>query len=314
MESRSISLGRCDYAWYEIPARRKPKLLLLHGMMVESHSFNGLIEHLRGDFHLLLLDLKGHGKSGNGESYDEDYRPPVIAEELHSFYEQVISEPFFLLGYSLGGQYAIQYAGSHPETLRGLILLDSAPEISLKSALKILFSVMTTPNLFRGPEDVRRFYDKKSPGFGDYMLEHAMVQDKYGYYSPRYDKKNLAPRDSRKTGERSWGLWQAAKKITAPTLILRAGQSSIIDDEMEVKLREHIAKLDVVRMEGMGHHLGMTHPADVAQEISNFRKGLARYSPRTNDPPLVASNKLWGQRHSQHRLVFPRPFAAVEPP
>jgi len=270
MESKTIRLGRCDYAWYEIPARRKPKLLLLHGMMVESHSFNGLIEHLRGNFHLLLLDLKGHGQSGNGESYDEDYRPAVIADELHSFYQQVIGEPCLLLGYSLGGQYAIQYAGSYPDTLRGLILLDSAPEISLKSALKIIFSVMTTPNLFRGPEDVRRFYDKKSPGFGDYMLEYAMVQDKYGYYSPRYDKRNLAPRDSRKTGERSWELWQATKKITAPTLILRAEQSSIIDDDMQQRLQENIAKASAVLMEGMGHHLGMTHPEAVAAEVKKY--------------------------------------------
>jgi len=270
MDCQFIRVGKTDYAWYEIPARRKPKLLLLHGMMVESHSFNGLIEQLRGSFHLYLLDLKGHGKSSNGESYDADYRPEVIAAELHTFGQQVIGEPFYLLGYSLGGQYAIQYAGSHPDALRGLILLDSAPEISLKSALKILFSVMTTPNLFRGPEDVRRFYDKKSPGFGDYMVEHAMVQDKYGYYSPRYDKKNLAPRDSRKTGERSWGLWQAARQITAPTLILRAGQSSIIDDEMQQKLQTHIANAMVVLMEGMGHHLGMTHPEAVAAEVKHF--------------------------------------------
>lgn len=267
MDCKFIRINRCDYAYYEIPARRKPKLLLLHGMMVESHSFSGLIEHLRGDFHLVLLDLKGHGKSSNGESYEDDYRPAIIAEELHAFYEQVIGEPFYLLGYSLGGQYAIKYAGTYPDTLRGLALLDSAPDLSVKTALKILFSVMTTPSLFRGADEVRRFYDKKWAGFGDYMVEYGMVEDKYGYFSPRYDKRNIAPRDSRKTGERSWELWQATRRITAPTLILRAGHSSIIDDDIAARIQENMPQAEFVTMEGMGHHLGMSHPQEVAAEL-----------------------------------------------
>jgi len=71
MDSKTIQLGNSHYAYYEIANPGKPKMLMLHGMMVESHCFEKLAEHLKAHYHLFLLDLKGHGKSDNGKSYDE---------------------------------------------------------------------------------------------------------------------------------------------------------------------------------------------------------------------------------------------------
>lgn len=269
MDCKQIQLGSTTYAFYELPKRGKPKMLLLHGMMVESHCFEPLIEHLKEHFHLYLLDLKGHGKTGNGESY-EDYRNEVITEELLAFHRAVIKEPSYLLGYSLGGQYTIKFAGTHSAVLRGAILIDSAPDLSIRGALKIMLLVMTTPGLFRGAENVRQFYDKKSPGFGDYMLEHCMQQDKYGYYSPRYDRANIVPKNSRQSGERAWELWQATKHIEVPVLVLRAEDSFIIDDGIQQRMEENIKQVQVVLMKKMGHNLALTHPQAVAEQILNF--------------------------------------------
>lgn len=273
MDSKSIQIGNTAYAYYEIPNPGKPKLLLLHGMIVESHCFEKMAGFLREHFHLVLLDLKGHGKSGDGRSYDEDYTNEAITRDLLAFSEAVIGEPFHLLGYSLGGQYALKFAGTHPDKILRLIIIDSAPAVSGKGIFAILYALMTTPRRFKDEAHLRRHYDRRIPGLGDYILAYCARRDAAGHLILRYDKKRFAPDTMAKGIARARDIWQASTHITAPTLILRAGQSLIISDKFERMMKANIAKAEVVRMPGMGHNLVFTHPRDVAEQILAFLKG-----------------------------------------
>ena len=271
MEIKKIKLGQTEYAYYELPNRGKPKLLLLHGMMVESHCFSLLAPLLQRDFHVLLLDLKGHGQSGRGQSYDTDYTNDAIVADMHSFWEQVIGEPFVIAGYSLGGQYLMKFAGTYPSLVKAAIIIDSAPALSFKGVLKILWLLLTTPKVFKNAEHVRRFYDKKSAaGFGDYMLKYCVAQDAQGRYSVAYDKKNLSPNTVAKGKVRTADLWDALAKITAPTIILRAGDSFVISDKIEARMVVSIADCEVRHFPGLGHNLVFSNPQDVAEAMLDF--------------------------------------------
>lgn len=270
MESKTIRLGNSQYAYYEIPNPGKAKMLLLHGMIVESHCFEKLITYLKDDYHLLLLDLKGHGKSENGKSYDADYTNDVIANDLLAFYQAVIQEPCYLLGYSLGGQYAMKFAGAAPDKVKGLVIVDSAPALCLKATLTLLFTLMFTPKFFNSKELACRFYDHRTPGFGQYVVDYCLTQDTQGRYVLRYDKKNFAPDTMAKGAARTKDLWDACTKITAPTLLLRCEKSFVFSTKLERKMRQSIAKIEVVLMKDRGHLIGFTHPQELAEQIRKF--------------------------------------------
>lgn len=277
MESKKIKIGNIEYAYYELPNPGKPKMLLLHGMLVESHCFAKLAPLLQADYHLVLLDLKGHGKSGRGQSYDSDYTNDAIASDLHAFHQQVIGEPCYMGGYSLGGQYTMKFAGTYPELLKGVFIIDSAPALSLKGIFKILWLLFTTPKVFKNAEHVRSFYDKKSAkGFGDYMLQYCVTADADGRYTVTYDKKNLSPDTGAKAKVRTADLWEATKRISAPTLILRAGDSFVLNDKIQAQMQANIKNCEVKFFPGLGHNLVFSNPEDVTAAIKDF---IARRNP-----------------------------------
>lgn len=270
MDHHTILLGNSSYAYYEIPNPGKPKMLLLHGMMVDSHCFDKIAEYLKPHYHLFMLDLKGHGKSANGKSYDEGYSNEVIAADLLTFQQQVIREPFHMVGYSLGGQYTLKFAGAHPELVRSVTLIDSAPTLSTKGIFLILYALLTVPKFFKNKEHVLNYYNRKLPGLGDYMLAYCVIEGQNGRYSLRYDKKNLSPNTLGKAGIRTKDLWESSKKIKAPVLVLRAEKSAIIDNKIERTMKANMPHAHIVLMKNMGHELVFSHPQAVFEQIHNF--------------------------------------------
>jgi len=268
MECKTVQIGATTYNYYEIPNPGKPKMLMLHGMMVESHCFEQVAEHLKKDFHLVLLDLKGHGKSSDGKSYDESYTNEAICADLKAIHALIIGEPCCMVGYSLGGQYTLCLAGKAPELLKRVVLIDSAPEVTLKCILALLWARMKTPKFFKNADHVLKFYSGRIPGA--YMLKYCMRESGDGRYAIRYDKKNLAPDTLAKNKVRIQDIWAAAGKLKAPTLVLRAGASFVLDDKLENRLKESNPLIQVQRMEGMEHNLVFSHPREVAETISAF--------------------------------------------
>jgi alpha-beta hydrolase superfamily lysophospholipase len=99
-------------------------LINLHGLGDHSGLYPTLVEHFvaRG-FSVHAPDLRGNGRSPGQRAYVRGWE--VFREDLRRFVEVVRGEepgvPLFLLGNSLGGLIALEYALHHPEGLRGVI-------------------------------------------------------------------------------------------------------------------------------------------------------------------------------------------------
>ena len=96
-----------------------PPLVLLHGWAMHSGIFGPLIERLRGDFTLHLVDLPGHG-------FNRDSALPL---ELEAAAAAVAARtpPAPWLGWSLGGLVALHAAQTRPAAVRGLVMLCASP-------------------------------------------------------------------------------------------------------------------------------------------------------------------------------------------
>ena len=95
--------------------RIAPKLLLLHGWMDMSASFQFLVDALRGDWSVLAPDWRGFGESAWSSGY-------LFAEylgDLEALLDRYApGEPANLVGHSLGGNVACIYAGARPDRVR----------------------------------------------------------------------------------------------------------------------------------------------------------------------------------------------------
>lgn len=100
-----------------------PQLLLLHGWMDVSASFQFVVDVLRGRWHVLAPDFRGFGLSDNGPG--DCYWFPDYLADLDAIVDAVSAEtPVSLVGHSMGGNVAMLYAGVRPQRVRALVNLE----------------------------------------------------------------------------------------------------------------------------------------------------------------------------------------------
>lgn len=114
-----------------VQAGRGPVLLLIHGMAGNAENWRGVIEPLARAHTVIAPDLPGHGTSEPGGG---DYSLGALASALRDLLVALGHERATLVGHSLGGGIAMQFAYQFPEMVERLVLVSSGglgPEVSL---------------------------------------------------------------------------------------------------------------------------------------------------------------------------------------
>ena len=101
-----------------------PPLALLHGWAMHSGLFAPLLPQLVERYRVHLVDLPGHGRSAGLTPYTLEAIAAAVARAVE---RQASGQPLLLLGWSLGGAVALQWAASAPGRVRGLLLTATAP-------------------------------------------------------------------------------------------------------------------------------------------------------------------------------------------
>lgn len=95
-------------------------MVLLHGVQDFALSLDGLARAFAGDFHVQSYDLRGHGDSDKPGVYTIAHH----VADLHAVTQQLDERRPVLVGHSLGGQIATQYAGIFEEVPACVISVD----------------------------------------------------------------------------------------------------------------------------------------------------------------------------------------------
>ncbi len=107
-----------------------PVLLLVHGIAVSSENWQPVIEPLGRTYTVIAPDLPGHGASQPGGG---DYSLGTLAAGLRDLLLTLGHNRATLVGHSLGGGIAMQFAYQFPEMVERLVLVSSGglgPEVS----------------------------------------------------------------------------------------------------------------------------------------------------------------------------------------
>ncbi len=113
-----------------VQAGSGPVLLLIHGMAGNLGNWRPVIEPLARRYTVVAPDLPGHGDSAPGGG---DYSLGSLATALRDLLVVLGHDRATLVGHSLGGGIAMQFAYQFPEATERLVLVSSGglgPEVS----------------------------------------------------------------------------------------------------------------------------------------------------------------------------------------
>lgn len=141
---------------------RGKDLIMLHGWKQDVSTFWPVVDLLKDNFTLWLIDLPGFGRSENPKKV---FGVSDYAEVVKQFIVKFEIKKPVVLGHSLGGRIAIKLAAKYPTLLGKLILENSAGLRPKKDLPKFIFYVLAkvfkylVPNIFNLKRNLRsKFY------------------------------------------------------------------------------------------------------------------------------------------------------------
>src|SRR5206468_4045008 len=153
--------------------RDAPAVVLLHGITGHARTWDDEARALAARYRVLALDQRGHGDSDPAP--DGDYTVTTMAADLAAFADALRLRHFSVVGLSMGGRVAIAFAGSQPERVERLIVVDIGPDIAPGGRLRVGAMMAQTPERFDDLETAIAWARTANPRYTDTMLRHRVV-------------------------------------------------------------------------------------------------------------------------------------------
>lgn len=131
------------YALTSSPSSTKPPLLLLHGFPQNLLIWHHITPHLIPLYTLILLDLRGYGKSSKppgGEENPKEYSKSTMATDCVTVMTKLGHEKFYICAHDRGARVAHKLCTQYPERVMKAILLDIAPPLAMYPQTDMAFA------------------------------------------------------------------------------------------------------------------------------------------------------------------------------
>lgn len=99
-----------------------PAVILLHGFPEDWYAYHRVMPRLAKQFTVVAVDLRGIGGSGATAG---GYDAANMAEDVHQLAEHLHLEHVYVVGHDIGGMVAYAFVRRYPETIRGVMMLDT---------------------------------------------------------------------------------------------------------------------------------------------------------------------------------------------
>lgn len=99
-------------------------LIILHGLFGSLDNWMTLSKQFGEQFEVFIVDARNHGFSPHADEFNYE----VMADDLYEFIIQHNLKKPTILGHSMGGKTAMQFAMNYPNMLSKLIVADIAPK------------------------------------------------------------------------------------------------------------------------------------------------------------------------------------------
>ena len=226
-------------------------IIALHAHWMEAQTFMPLADLLKQEWRVIALDQRGHGYSDHARSYTRD----DYLRDLAALYDHLGIRRAILLGNSLGGVNAYQFASRHPDRVRALIIEDIG--VIVKDEISFVLKWAGTFETRRQLEEV------VGPRFLPY-LKDSFRQGTNGW------RLAFNPREMVESQRCLWGdYWNDWLGSACPALLIR-GEESRVTSPAHLEEMAALRPNTIFRQLPGGHVVHFDSPETFAHTMRSF--------------------------------------------
>ncbi len=243
-------------------------LIVLHGLFGSLTNWRSLSKVLAERYLIVAVDQRNHGSSPHSDTFNyavmaEDLRELMTAQELSTAY---------LLGHSMGGKTAMQFAITYPDLVDALIVVDIAPKAYPPGHAAILDALNALEVSNYGS---RAQLDRAlAPDIEDATERQFLLTNVTRNANGQFEWKINLDAISSNYDEIIAGL-DPAGRFEKPTLFVRGERSEYIQPDDEDLITTMFPQARIVTVPGAGHWVHAEAPAAMAQIVVEFLEGMS---------------------------------------
>jgi non-heme chloroperoxidase len=234
-------------------------IVFIHGFISTSRWWQPSLEHLVADkFHCYAVDLRA---AGGSEQVESGHNLAQYAEDLQELVEKLNLSNFTLVGHSMGGGIALQYALKYQEKLKALLLASPLAPGGTTLAPEITEWV----NAQQGqPEGIRMLTAGAFATLPEESYFNLLVEDGLKWGKPIYLGTMLDMSQVNITSQLAG--------IKIPTLVTWGDKDTVIPFQGIVDIFTHLPGCNLEIWHGVGHSGPIERPERFISLLSQFIK------------------------------------------
>lgn len=241
-------------------------LLILHGFLGMGDNWKTLgSQYAEHGLQAHLIDQRNHGKSFYSSTFDYD----ALADDIKNYIEEKTLEPVIILGHSMGGKTAMQFACSYPELTKKLLVADIAPKYYPPHHQDIIAALNQLDlNEIHSRSKADKALENYIPDFGtrQFLLKNLYWVEK-GKLGFRFNLEVLSDK-MEEVGE-NIGV---SDQYDGPTLFLRGEKSEYVSNHDLAEIKRHFPMATLETVDGAGHWLHAENPQQFFEKSLKFIK------------------------------------------
>ncbi|MFW9849371.1 MAG: alpha/beta fold hydrolase [Candidatus Thorarchaeota archaeon] len=233
-----------------------PKLILIHGLFVNSDCWRYQLSEFEKDYHILRFDLHGHGRSIKpGKRYTVRNYVTDMSRLLNylEWYDALT-----IIGHSLGGMVALVYALENPGSVNNLVIASSYCFVSNEAVTDVMGRVNSNP------------IEKFSMGIGKRGL------NPYDEDTAKWIAKQVSDHISQKdamlatAASAGFNICQNLRGLEVPTLLIVGEKDIATPVWASEMLHEWLPNSTLVIVKDAAHLVLIDHSEEFNQNVRNF--------------------------------------------
>jgi len=247
----------------------KPQMLCIHGSAAHAHWYDFVAPGLTNDYHVLALDLRGHGDSEWDRSPQPAYNYDRYAADIDELTEKLDLRDFVLVGHSMGGLVSIVYAATYPGRAKAFIMIDSSVNLppdrvaAMNAVGSREGSSYADKDEFVAKFKVRPAGSSAAPEVVRHLAQHSGRQFQDGRWRSKVDRNVYAKR----IGRELMPYWA---NIKIPALMMKGDRSNRVSPQIIAGVKALAPQVEVAQVAGCDHHVTLDNPLGFVAVASQF--------------------------------------------